>query len=345
MRPAPAVIAHAGEVVTTAAAATDRRTWTHCRSPPTTCCRWSATARAASITRAWPPSSSAAGALARATSACSGARWAASPATGSCRNCASNRPSGCWRKSACWCAAIGRRYLGWVDPCFNADPRVPGQLAELLLARWHPRRPKRLGAHRRDGPRRSLRRAGQLRALRPERSLSRHRAAGQREPRHPCTRPAAWRMRARPCASCASNFRKCWPSALSSTACPAIRPRTIRAIHRLVSELELDQFFFIPLTPLPGTAEWRPELWDPTGETLSRIQLPPHGPPAWPPRRTGARAALVAADQLAVGARAGLPPPLLRGDARRRRVQWRLAVRGRARPLRRLLHNALGGRR
>ena len=29
----------------------------------------------------------------------------------------------------------GRQYLGWVDPCYNADPRVPGQLAELLVAR------------------------------------------------------------------------------------------------------------------------------------------------------------------------------------------------------------------
>jgi len=26
-----------------------------------------------------------------------------------------------------------RRYLGWVDPCFNAHPHVPGQLADLLL--------------------------------------------------------------------------------------------------------------------------------------------------------------------------------------------------------------------
>lgn len=27
----------------------------------------------------------------------------------------------------------GRRYLGWVDPCFNAHPDVPRELAELLL--------------------------------------------------------------------------------------------------------------------------------------------------------------------------------------------------------------------
>jgi len=26
-----------------------------------------------------------------------------------------------------------RRYLGWVDPCFNADPQIPGRLAELML--------------------------------------------------------------------------------------------------------------------------------------------------------------------------------------------------------------------
>ncbi len=27
----------------------------------------------------------------------------------------------------------GRRYLGWVDPCFNADPSVPARVSELLL--------------------------------------------------------------------------------------------------------------------------------------------------------------------------------------------------------------------
>src|ERR1039457_7328479 len=47
---------------------------------------------------------------------------------------------------------------------------------------------------------------------------------------------------------------------------PGDSAQTIRAIHRFVSELDLDQFFFIPLTPLPGTAGWGDGLWDPTGE-------------------------------------------------------------------------------
>ena len=32
----------------------------------------------------------------------------------------------------------GRRYLGWVDPCFNADPDVPRRLAESLLRDGRP---------------------------------------------------------------------------------------------------------------------------------------------------------------------------------------------------------------
>jgi anaerobic magnesium-protoporphyrin IX monomethyl ester cyclase len=33
---------------------------------------------------------------------------------------------------------FGRRYLGWVDPCFNADPDVPRRLAESLLREGRP---------------------------------------------------------------------------------------------------------------------------------------------------------------------------------------------------------------
>lgn len=53
----------------------------------------------------------------------------------------------------------------------------------------------------------------------------------------------------------------------------------MRAIHRLAIELGLDQFFFIPLTPLPGTAGWRPELWDPSGQRFREFNFLPTGSP------------------------------------------------------------------
>jgi hypothetical protein len=56
-------------------------------------------------------------------------------------------------------------------------------------------------------------------------------------------------------------------------------PQTIRAIHRFVSEMELDQFFFIPLTPLPGTSGWQTELWHPTGERFREFNFLPTGRP------------------------------------------------------------------
>jgi hypothetical protein len=33
--------------------------------------------------------------------------------------------------------------------------------------------------------------------------------------------------------------------------------------------------FYIPLTPLPGTPFWRPELWDPTGESFLAFDFLP----------------------------------------------------------------------
>ena len=124
---------------------------------------------------------------------------------------------------------------------------------------------------------------------------------------------------------------------------PGDSPRTIRAIHRLVSELELDQFFFIPLTPLPGTAGWSDELWDSTGERFREFNFLPTGRPH------GRHAELERA--LLWSLLTNWPwtrvrsyfRRLLPGDERRRRVQWRLAVRGAHVHLRRLLHNALGG--
>jgi len=235
-----------------------------------------------------------------------------------------------------------RRYLGWVDPCFNADPRVPGQLAELLLrdgihigqSAW-----VRTDAMVRDAHSGALAHCVHsglnevyLGIERPDgESLSSlHKTSGVADARE------ALRI-----------LRGQFPQVLAIGSfiygLPGDSPRTIRAIHRLVSELELDQFFFIPLTPLPGTTEWRTELWDSTGERFREFNFLPSGRPH------GRHAELERA--LLWSLLTNWPwarvrnyvRRLLPGDERRRRVQWRLAARGARVHLRRILRNALGG--
>jgi radical SAM superfamily enzyme YgiQ (UPF0313 family) len=229
----------------------------------------------------------------------------------------------------------GRRYLGWVDPCFNADPRVPGQLAELLLrdgirvgqSAW-----VRTDAMVRDAHSGALAhcvRSGlnevYLGIERPdtESLASLHKTSGVDHARE------ALRI-----------LREQFPEVLAIGSfiygLPSDSPRTIRAIHRFVSELDLDQFFFIPLTPLPGTSEWRPEFWDSTGESFREYNFLPTGRPH------GRHAESLLTNWPWARVR-GYLQRLLPGDERRRRVQWRLAARGARVHLRRLLHNALGG--
>jgi radical SAM superfamily enzyme YgiQ (UPF0313 family) len=236
----------------------------------------------------------------------------------------------------------GRRYLGWVDPCFNADPRVPGQLAELLLrdgirvgqSAW-----VRTDAMVRDANSGALAhcvRSGlnevYLGIERPdgESLASLHKTSGVDHAREAL-----------------GILREQFPEVLAIGSfiygLPGDSPRTIRAIHRFVSELDLDQFFFIPLTPLPGTSEWRPELWDSTGESFREYNFLPTGRPH------GRHAELERALLWSLltnwpWARVrGYLQRLLPGDERRRRVQGRLAARGARVHLRRLFHNALGG--
>ena len=52
-----------------------------------------------------------------------------------------------------------------------------------------------------------------------------------------------------------------------------------RLMFRGAPELPLDEIFFIPVTPLPGTPHWKPEMWDPTGEKFRAFDfLPRPGP-------------------------------------------------------------------
>jgi anaerobic magnesium-protoporphyrin IX monomethyl ester cyclase len=235
-----------------------------------------------------------------------------------------------------------RGYLGWVDPCFNADPRVPGQLAELLL---------------RDGIR-----VGQSAWVRTDAMVRDARSgalgncvrSGLNEVYLGIERPDSESIACLHKTSGVADAREAlrilrdqFPEVLAIGSfiygLPGDSPQTIWAIHRLVSELGLDQFFFIPLTPLPGTADWRAELWDPTGERFREFSFLPTGRPH------GRHAELERA--LLWSLLTNWPWARVRnylhhwlgGDARRRRVQWRLAVRGARVHLNRGIRNALGG--
>jgi radical SAM superfamily enzyme YgiQ (UPF0313 family) len=234
-----------------------------------------------------------------------------------------------------------RQYLGWVDPCFNAEPHVPGQLAELLLrdgirvgqSAWV--RADAVVRDARSGALANCVRAGlnelYLGIERPDtRSIaSLHKTSGVAAARD------ALRI-----------LRGQFPEVLAIGSfiygLPGDSPQIIRAIHRFANELELDQFFFIPLTPLPGTAGWRTELWDPTGERFREFSFLPTGHPHG--RHAELERALVWSllTNWPWARVRGYLHPCLGGDARRRRVQWRLAVRGAKVHLTRVLRDALG---
>jgi anaerobic magnesium-protoporphyrin IX monomethyl ester cyclase len=236
----------------------------------------------------------------------------------------------------------GRRYLGWVDPCFNADPRVPGQLAELMLreglrvgqSAWV--RADALVRDAHSGALASCVRAGlnevYLGIERPDEAglTALHKSSGVEHARQ------ALRI-----------LREQFPQVLAIGSfiygLPGDTPDTVRSIHRLALELELDQFFFIPLTPLPGTAGWRPELWDSTGERFREFNFLPAGRPHG--RHADLERALVwslltnwPAARIRSYSRQLFCP-----DPRRRRVCRRLTLRGIRFHLGRILGGAFDG--
>jgi radical SAM superfamily enzyme YgiQ (UPF0313 family) len=234
-----------------------------------------------------------------------------------------------------------RRYLGWVDPCFNAHPRVPGELAEALL-----REGLQVGQSawmRTDALVRDAQSGGLESGVR----------SGLNEVYLGIERPDGESLAALGKSSGVDQARQAmrllrerFPQVLALGSfiygLPGDTPANVREIHRLAIELELDQFFFIPLTPLPGTEAWRPELWDPSGQRFREFDFLPAGRPH------GRHAALERAllfSLLFNGWPARLKAHARRlweRDPRKRRVRWRLIARGagfQLRQLRKLLGN------
>jgi len=220
----------------------------------------------------------------------------------------------------------GRQHLGWVDPCFNADSETPGHLAELLLKEGI-----RVGQSawvRADGIVRDAA-SGALDACvraglnevyvgveRPDTASLKvlHKTTNLEQVRE------AFRILAR-------DHPQVFTVGTFIYGLPGDTPATIRAMYRLSWELGMDQAFFIPLTPLPGTPFWNPCLWDATGKRFRQFNFLPS---AFKP---GARRSLewallasIALDWRPARFRS-YRPVFSCPDARKRRMTWRLWAR------------------
>jgi len=222
--------------------------------------------------------------------------------------------------------AFGRRYLGWVDPCFNAHPRRPAELAEALLranlvvgqSAWV--RADGIVRDARSGALATMVRSGLNEVyVGVERPDNDGLQAVHKSTTIPVLREAF--------AILARDFPEVFTLGTFIYGLPGDTPATVRASVRLAHELPMDQTFFIPLTPLPGTPFWRDEFWDDTGENFRDFNFLPSA------TRSGARrdlewallcASLFHWTPARIRNYAG---GLRRGGARKRRVTMRLTAR------------------
>jgi len=221
---------------------------------------------------------------------------------------------------------FGRRYIGWVDPCFNADSGVPGQLAELLLQ--HALAVGQSAWVRADGVVRDARSGALARMVR----------AGLNEVYLGVERPDPASLRALHKTTTLEETREAFeilarehPEVFTFGSfiygLPGDTAATIRAMYRLSLELEMDKAFFIPLAPLPGTPFWRPELWDASGQRFRGFDFLPSATNGHP--RAPLDRALVASfvlDWRPVRIRSYVRAFCSR-DARKRRMTWRILGR------------------
>ncbi|MDT8070979.1 MAG: radical SAM protein, partial [Terriglobia bacterium] len=165
-----------------------------------------------------------------------------------------------------------RRYLGWVDPCFNADPQTGARLAELML--------------------REDRIIGQSAWVRADYVVRDHASgalklcceSGWNEAYLGIERldPAELARlgkgnlngeAARAAEILHSKYAQVVTFGSLIYGLPWDTPQTVRALFDSAQQLPLDEIFFIPFTPLPGTKFWEPQMWDPTGEKFRSIDF------------------------------------------------------------------------
>jgi anaerobic magnesium-protoporphyrin IX monomethyl ester cyclase len=157
-----------------------------------------------------------------------------------------------------------RRYLSWVDPCFNADPDLPRRLADLLLkenirvgqSAW-----MRADAIVRDAASGAL--AHCVRAGLNEAYLGIERC--DPDTLHSLHRNLSPDVTRQALQILTRDFPEVFTVGSFIYGLPEDTQESVHNLVAQASRLPLDYIFYIPLTPLPGTPFWRPEMWDPTG--------------------------------------------------------------------------------
>lgn len=236
---------------------------------------------------------------------------------------------------------FGRRYLGWVDPCFNADAKVPNQLAELLLAQdsrigqsaW-----MRADAILRDATSGAL--ANSVRSGLNEVYIGIERGdSAMLGELNKSVKASECRLALQ---LLARDFPEVFTVGSFIYGLPGDTSESIKGLRRFASDLDLDYAFFIPLTPLPGTPYWNKEMWDPTGEKFRRFGFLP-GPPVNGNGSAFERALLSAClcDWNRSRVRGWLRG-IFHPDERKRRLTRRLLLRGCAFQARLLLGSVTG---
>jgi anaerobic magnesium-protoporphyrin IX monomethyl ester cyclase len=167
-----------------------------------------------------------------------------------------------------------RRYLGWVDPCFNADPYLAATLSHLLL--------------------KENRVIGQSAWLRADCLLRDHDSgaltlwcdSGWNEAHLGVERmePSELAFLGKgnlhgEVAGAANLLQSNYPRVVTFGSAiygfPWDTPQTVRALFHSAERLPLDFIFFIPFTPLPGTPYWQSECWDSTGSAFRSFDFVP----------------------------------------------------------------------
>jgi radical SAM superfamily enzyme YgiQ (UPF0313 family) len=172
---------------------------------------------------------------------------------------------------------FGRKYIGWVDPCFNANPTVPRQVAETLLSRgmklgqsaWV--RADYLCRDASSGALDSLVRSGLNEVyIGIERCSNADLGALAKGSQYDDVRCALRQISTRyPQVCTVGSF---------IYGIEGESRQSIRELFRGAYELPLDIVMFIPLTPLPGTPFWDRDLWDGTGDSLRQCSFLPLRP-------------------------------------------------------------------
>lgn len=167
-----------------------------------------------------------------------------------------------------------RRYLGWVDPCFNADPKVARRLAELLLrdqrsigqSAW-----VRVDYLLRDQT------SGALRVC-CEAGLNELYLGIERIEQRDLARIGKGNLdgvAAHALQMVDEKYPNVFTVGTFIYGLEGDTPQSVRSLFRRAHQLPLDEVFFIPLTPLPGTPYWRSNMWDPSGQKFRTFDFLP----------------------------------------------------------------------